>query len=123
MKGGAALGIGLLMAIALGAALAATAVAQETTGQITGRVVNGTASVTAVVGTEVSLRVFREGELIDSRTVTPDSQGRFVFQDVPVPDQGGPLYILTAIYLDVQYSVELSVESGKGDEMLPGTGS
>ena len=119
MKGGAApLGIGLLMAIALGAALAATAVAQETTGQITGRVVNGTAGVTAVVGTEVSLRVFREGELIDSRTATPDSQGRFVFQGVPVPGQGDPLYILTAIYLDVPYSMELTGESELSDILL-----
>ena len=79
----APLGMGLLMAAVLGATLAATAVAQETTGRIAGRVVNGTAGATAVEGTEVSLRVFREGELIDSRTVVPDSQGRFVFQSVP----------------------------------------
>lgn len=114
----APLGMGLLMAAALGAALAATAVGQETTGRIAGRVVNGTAGATAVEGTEVSLRVFREGELIDNRTVVPNSQGRFVFQSVPVPGQGEPLYILTATYLEVSYSVELTGESDLSDILI-----
>ena len=117
MKGRVApLGIGLLMAAVLGAALAATVSAQETTGQIAGRVVNGTAGARSVAGTEVSLHVFREGELIDTRTIVPDPQGRFAFQGVPT--QGEPLYVLSAVYLDIQYSIELTGESELGNVLL-----
>ena len=111
------LGIGLLMAAALGVVLAATAVAQETTGQIAGCVVNGTAGATGVAEAEVSLHVFREGELIDTRTTAPDPQGRFVFQGVPA--QGEPLYLLSAVYLEIEYLVELTKESSElGDVLL-----
>ena len=117
MKGRVApLGIGLLMAAVLGAALAATVSAQESPGQIAGRVVNGTVDATSVAGTEVSLHVFRGGELIDTRTTAPDPQGRFVFQGVPA--QGESLYLLSTVYLDIQYSVELTEESELGDVLL-----
>ena len=117
MKGRVApLGIGLLMATVLGAALAATVSAQESPGQIAGRVVNGTVGATSVAGTEVSLHVFRGGELIDTRTTAPDPQGRFVFQGVPA--QGESLYLLSTVYLDIQYSLELTEESELGDVLL-----
>ena len=117
MKGRVApLGIGLLMAAVLGAALAATVSAQENPGQIAGRVVNGTVDATSVAGTEVSLHVFRGGELIDTRTTAPDPQGRFVFQGVPA--QGESLYLLSTVYLDIQYSVEVTEESELGDVLL-----
>ena len=113
----APLGIGLLMAAVLGAVLTATVSTQEGAGQIAGRVVNGTAGAAGVADTEVSLHVFREGELIDTRTTAPDPQGRFVFQGVPV--QGEPLYLLSAVYLDIEYSVELTKESPElGDVLL-----
>ncbi len=113
----APLGMGLLMAAVLGAALAATVSAQENPGQIAGHVVNGTAGATGVADAEVSLHVFREGELIDTRTTVPDPQGRFVFQGIPA--QGEPLYLVSAVYQDIEYSVELTRESSElGDVLL-----
>lgn len=90
--------------------------AQEQPTHISGRVVNGTAGAGAMEGMEVTLHVFRGGELLDTRTIAPDPDGQFAFQDVP--HQGSLFYVLTTTYLDIPYSVDLRPDSDLEDVRL-----
>ena len=102
------------MALLVG--IASSVSAQEPPKDISGRVVNGTAGIEAMEVEEVALRVFLNGEIVDFHTAAPDSDGRFLFHEVP--QEGNFFYLLTATYLDIPYQVELSPESELSDVRL-----
>ena len=104
------------VALALLVSTWTTAYAQDGSSDISGQVVNGTTGVETVDGVTLTLHVFHQGELAETRTVAPGADGRFVFKEVA--HQGEPLYVLIATYHDIPYSVELRPDSALGDVHL-----
>ena len=105
-----------VMLLALLVAITSSVFAQEPPKDISGHVVNGTAGVEGLEDGEVTLHVFLGGELLYSRTAVPDPEGRFMFQDVP--QQVNLLYLLTATYQGVPYTMELTPDSDLSDLRL-----
>ncbi len=83
---------------------------------ISGHVVNGTAGAGTPQDMTVVLDVFQTGAQPQQRSTKADSTGRFAFADVPGGE--GATYTLTAMYLGIGYTVDMSSQNNWGDVRL-----
>ncbi len=97
-------------------AIALVAQAQEQTTSISGSVVNGTAGASVPSDVQVSLSVFYNNRTPDQRTTTADGQGRFAFPAVPIQDVAS--YSIAAMYLGINYAVQLQPGSDLTNVLL-----
>jgi len=99
-----------ILAIFLFAGLPAGALAQEPVeGTISGQVINGTEGGGSVGGTVVSLLVYVDGLLSDTRTAVSDSEGKFEFVNINMEHT----YLVSASYMDVDYYYPVVFEPGE----------
>ena len=90
--------------------------AQEAT-EVRGQVVNGTAGAEIPDDLSVLMLITDiEGNLSGTGQVTPDAEGRFVFEDVQVKD--GNIYTISVDHLGVFYGESLSTDSLSEDLLL-----
>ena len=90
--------------------------AQEAT-EVRGQVVNGTAGAEIPDDLSVLMLITDiEGNLSGTGQVTPDAEGRFVFEDVQVKD--GNIYTISVDHLGVFYGEPLSTDSLSEDLLL-----
>lgn len=109
----------LLVLSIIGALVGTHASAQTESTTISGVVLNGTDGFTSVIGAELSLHVFQDNMLIDTSVASVDLHGKFVFDGYASSNGGELRYILTAMYKDVPYSVELTHAPDLVDVQLP----
>ena len=77
---------------------------------IQGQVVNGTNGGEVPANLDVTLHVIDPGGEVQTRTTATDSEGNFLFQQVPVNDSY--VYAVSASYHDISYSRRLELPLG-----------
>jgi len=83
-------------------------------GVITGQVVNGTENGGSVEGTEVTLLIYIDATLAETRDTTADDEGRFRFEDIVI----GYSYIVSAKYMGVDYYYPVEFEPGNNTAFI-----
>ena len=100
----------IILVILLLMGLPAGALAQEAAGgSVTGQVINGTEGGGSVARVEISLIIYVDGQLSDTRTTISDSEGKFQFNDIDMEHT----YLVSARYVDVDYYYPVTFEPGK----------
>jgi len=91
-------------------AMPGVASAQEAAqGKVEGQVINGTEGGGNVAGVEVTLISYNNDAIYETRTVTADSDGRFLFEEVNPSHQ----HVVSASYMDVHYYNPVMFEEGE----------
>jgi len=86
------------------------ALAQETAdGVINGQVINDTQGGGSVAGVEVTLLMYVDDMLAETRTTTTDDEGKFQFDNVAMEHT----YLVLANYLDIGYYYPVEFEPGE----------
>jgi hypothetical protein len=91
-------------------ALPVSAYAQEPAkGLIDGRVVNDTAGGGSVAGVEITLIVYIDNAIAETKTAITDEEGKFQFDEVDIEHT----YLVSAKYMDVDYYYPVTFEEGE----------
>ena len=99
-----------IIAVLALAGLPPGALAQEPVdGSISGQVINGTADGGDVGGVEVSLIIYVDDMLADTKTAVSDGDGNFRFDDINLEYT----YLISARYMEVDYYYPVVFDSGE----------